>query len=294
MVSLESDSKYIQSIKGIPKVNAFYMFLNQEPFEAPLNTSETDSCYYQMVNSISTNQKDVFLQAYSILEKRVINNSSPAPFVHDDFLLFTIICGLERFQIGKKWILAVLSCRPKNEITVTLENMVSGNLLSIDNLHFVIICFLRNTNQERDETQLQNRAYDQIIDSRSREIKDDFIKLCSIISFDTIVKSRQPLDVNEITRLRNFENIFLKRAKICGILIYNICIILILYFFRFKLPEIFPGSKDLISEYGTYAGILGISAANVLNWLKDLGTSMVKIIFGYPKTYQFKDVKRIP
>lgn len=109
--------------------------------------SETDDIYFGIISAIQSNDKTAFEKHYGKKSKSKPSKESPAPFVNDDFLVFSIIVGVSKFKLDKSWIKHTASIRSKNSITTTLDNLLAENYYSTSNLPEIVFMFLRTSIQ---------------------------------------------------------------------------------------------------------------------------------------------------
>ena len=91
MVFIEEKHSYLSSFTDQPKQKALFALVSDEDLAAqPNEISETDAIYYSSIQGIKKNAKADFNKQYIKISKRKVSENSAAPFVHDDFLIFSL------------------------------------------------------------------------------------------------------------------------------------------------------------------------------------------------------------
>jgi len=128
MVFIEEKHSYLSSLTNQPKQIALFALVSSEVFQLPIGSfSESDTIYYSSIHAIKKNLKDDFRSQYVKISQRKVSENPTAPFVHDDFLIFTLIIGVLKFECDKDWLLRVIRSRARGRVTTTFENLLSGN-----------------------------------------------------------------------------------------------------------------------------------------------------------------------
>ena len=107
MVFIEEKHSYLSSLSNQPKQKALYALVSEETLVQPTEVSEIDAIYYSSIQAIKKNAKADFSIQYSKISKRKVSKNTTAPFVHDDFLMFTLVIGVIKFECDKDWLLGV-------------------------------------------------------------------------------------------------------------------------------------------------------------------------------------------
>ncbi|MCD4734436.1 MAG: hypothetical protein K8R53_00195 [Bacteroidales bacterium] len=282
MVFIEERHKYLSQIKEQAKLNAFYSLLWNESFQPhESDLSETDGIYYAIIQSILKGSRKEFVQQYSKISQRKISKDSNAPFLHDDFLIFTLIIGVLKFNADKEWILKVIHARVSNPTTTTFENIINGNFQSKANLQSLVLVFQSILNQSKISNVLLNDAYESLTNIK-HSLYDDFIKMIYFKAFDLIILFKIPREADEISRLLVFESTFLKRIKVFAYISYHVLLLLLLIV-AYKILHSLPDEvKDNINEIGIIIGIAGIGLfGNIIPKWRTMYQKLVLRVFGY-------------
>lgn len=288
MVPLENKNSYLSKISDSPKLSAFNYFLMNKAIVQPKGheLNEADEIYYGIISAIQSDDKVAFEKYYNRKSKSNPNKDSPAPFVNDDFLIFSIIMGVSKFNIDKAWIKNIVSIRSKNTITTTLDNLLTKNYYSTSNLPEVVLMFLQHIDQSLITNDFLNSTFKRINENNSLfENKNDFQVLCAIYAYDFIILLKQAPEGSEIQQLKSFNSSFIKRSKVLS-WILQAGLMFMLFYGLLKLPVYSPESVEIINKYGyvfTILGALGITfLGNQLNLISQKSHEFTMKLLGYP------------
>lgn len=297
MVSIENKISYLNRIGDSPKLAAFNQLLMGKAIVQPISNdlSETDEIYFGIISAIQSNDKSAFEKHYSKKNKSNPSKEYPAPFVNDDFLIFSIILGVTKFNIDKSWIKNIVSIRSKNPITTTLDNLLVENYYSTSNLPEIVLMFLQQINQSLITNDFLNSAFKKINENATLfDSKSDFQILCAINAYNSIIQLKEAPDGSEIQLLKSFDLRFEKRMKVLSWVIQLLILAGIIYGIL-KLPKYSPETVDLIDDYGfafTILGALGFTFfGNQLGFIRRKTHELTMRLFGYPKGLIKKQIK---
>jgi len=288
MVPLEDRSYYSLTIDKSPKLMAFNNLLLDKPIarqKAELNESE--EIYFGILNSIHTNNKTEFENYYSKKSKSNPNKESSPPFVNDDFLIFSLIVGIIKFGLDKKWIKNILHIRNRNPITITLENILNGNYYSKSNLYEVVLTYSDLIDSSLINNDLLNNAYKNILAYADLfNKKSDFQILCALRAYDLIILLKESPNGSEINLLKLFNFKFRKRIKVFSWILQVFFLFSFIYFL-FKLPVYSSQTIEFLDKYGyifTVLGALGFTfLGNQFDFISKNCQELIMRLFGYPK-----------
>ena len=217
---------------------------------------------------------------YAKISKRKVSKDSAAPFIHDDFLIFTLIIGILKYENDSDWLLKVIRSRAKNATTTTFENLLTGNFRSKANIQSLTLVLLYMLNESKITNELLDEAYEAI--NIQNAYNNDFTRIIQHSAFDIIIMFKLPRDSDEVSRLLEFENKFKKRINLFSYIAYNGLLLLILLG-AYKLLHSFPEEWKLkINEVGIIIGIGGFGLiGNVIPKLKTKFQQLVMKAFGY-------------
>ena len=289
MVSLENKIGYQNRIGNSPKLSAFDHLLSNNSVILPdrNDLSETDEIYFGIVSAIQRNDKDAFDKYYRKKSKSNPNKESLAPFVNDDFLVFSIILGVTKFKIDKAWIKYIVSIRSRNPITTTLDNLLAENYYSTSNLPEIVLMFLQHINQALITNDFLNSTFEKINENTSLlESKSDFQILCAIHAYNSIILLKIAPEGSEIQLLKSFDSRFVKRMKVLS-WVMQLLILTGIISGLLKLPDYSPEAIKIINDYGfvfTILSALGFTFfGNRLGSIRKRTHESTMRLFGYPK-----------
>lgn len=289
MVSIENKILYLNSIRESPKLSAVSQLLNGKSIVHPndLDLSETDEIYFRIILAIQANDKLEFEKYYFKKSKSNPDKESPAPFVNDDFLIFSIILGVAKFNIDKSWIKNIVSIRSKSSITATFSNLLAENYYSTVNLSEIVLMYLQQINQRLITNEFLNSTFKAINENTLLfECKSDFQILCAIHAYNSIILLKEAPNGSEIQLLKSFDSRFVKRMKVFSWVLQLLILAGIIYVLL-KLPKYSPETVGLIDNYGfafTILGTLGFTFfGNQLSFIRRKTHELTMRLFGYPK-----------
>lgn len=278
MVFIEEKHSYLSGLEGQPKQKALFALVSDETMVAqPGEVSETDAIYYSSIRAIKKNAKEDFNAHYAKISKRKVLENSTAPFVHDDFLIFTLLIGVLKFDCEKDWLLGVIQNRAKSKITTTFENLLTGNYQSKANNQSMVLAFLFLLDKSKINNDQLNEAYHAMSDIQE-SFNNDFIRIVHYRAFDIIIQFKLPRDSDEVSRLLEFESRFKKRINVFSLVAYNLFIVGILVA-AYKVLQLLPEDKKLVvNDLNLIIGlgaIIGLSG----NFIPKLKTKFQELIF---------------
>lgn len=215
MVSLERNSSYRQKLTHKPIVNAFVEFIEGKEI-SPANFTQLDEVLYKLMVAFRANDKATFEQQYNELSRR--EPSPSAPYAYNDFLIYVLICGTEKFDLSKDWIDRVLEVRSCSDdecklTTLTLQNLLSTNYSSTNNHLPTVISFQNILEIPLLDNDLLNSTYSDIVQSSFPKFNSDFLNLVILRAFDVIVLRKDILGRGEVSQVKEFEKKFNSRVS---------------------------------------------------------------------------------
>lgn len=258
MVSLEYRASYLDTIVSNPKIFAFQQMLLGKDLisDNGNNLSEIDEVYFGLVTAVTNKNKNSFIGFYNRINSRI--PSTESPFVHNDFLVFVLLSGIELFALSKEWIKKVLSARSSSDITETFTNISNSNYSSNNNIPEIILAFLDLTNPSLINNEIINRTYNSISNNAKLfHSKNDFNILIAIKSFDIILYNKGITEIEKSNALKEFEKLFLKRTKLISNTLYAAIILAGLYFV-IKLVSLNPKIESFLNSTGIILQVIGV------------------------------------
>ena len=294
MVSLEERLAYSNELKKNKKVEAFLSFLFGNNINVvPEASNATDSLFFKAIDAILNNDKDSFAAINGEFAKR--EPDAQTPFVHDDFLLFILICGIKKFSFDSTWIQKAINARNDSEteslsIKTTFTNIVRENYSSNDNLFEIVIVFQSIIEKSLVGLTDLNETYKKIANANEfPPHKSPFFNIISFRAFDLIILSKNTPNSKSLKELKDFKKIFAKRIQLCSAVIYFIFLVSLIYAgYRFigYTDEI----EKKLNALSIIFQILGVAIIGSFNkTIRTFITRVLKSFFGYKFTNTEKE-----
>lgn len=290
MVPIEETINYLSRINSSPKLAAFNNLLGGREIHTPedRDSNELNQVYYGIIKAIKENNKQDFNTFYSIKSKSKPSKDSTAPFINDDFLIFVLLVGVNKFAIDKSWITYIISIRNKNAITITFENLIKENYYSRSILPEIVYMYLHFTKPMLITNDFINFTYKTISDNTQLfEGRSDLQILCAINSYNLIIISKEVPDKSELLMFQDFTGRLLKRVEFLSWLIQAAFFWGVIYLLL-NLPKYSPETIRFIDKYNyafTIFGVLGLSfLGNVIPLFKKISQISLLRLLGASKT----------
>lgn len=289
MVSLENKIGYLLRIAQNPKLKAFNNLLTDILMTLPRNDNlnESDAIYFGVINAIQTNDTIEFKKYYDIKSKSRPNKESSNPFVNDDFLIFSLIVGINKFNIDNTWIRNIISIRNRNSITITFENILNNNLNSTSNLPEIVMMFLYLNNKSLITNDFLNLTFKSINENTTLfEDRSDFRILCSIHAYNYIIQQKEVTEGSKIYLFDKFNEKFIRRTKVVSWILQYVLLLGLIYGLL-NLPKYSSEVVLLIDEYNyafTLLGAFGITFfSNLVPVVRKKSHEYLMMLLGYPR-----------
>lgn len=289
MVSIEKRMAYSSRINESPKLVAFNnLLLSRDTVHQQGNEiSESDEIYFGIISAIQSSDKVAFEKYFNKKSKSKPSQESPSPFVNDDFLIFTIILGISKFNIDKSWIKSIVGIRSRNPITITLDNLIEENYFSTSNLPEIVLMFLQLINHNLVTNDFLNFTFKKINQNTNLfDSKSDFQILCAIHAYNSIIQFKEAPEGSEIQQLKLFNSRFFKRTKVLSWLL-QAGLLIGFFYVLLMLPVYSPEVVKVINEYGYVFSVLGAIGmtflGNQMGFIRRKSHEVTMGILGYPK-----------
>lgn len=286
MVSLIERASYYEKLKQIPKLIIFIEFIEGKNISS-YKFSSTDQSLYNCIKSIQNEDLVSFNTEYTELSRR--EPSETSPFVYDNYLLFILICGTNKFDLNQDWILSILTFRNDSDeegkiITQTLKNLLIENYQSTENHFPTIIVFENYFNDSHLGLDKLNLTYRKIIQKPFPSYNSDFLNLLSLKAYDIIVLKKDVLEKNTVSNLIRFEKKFIARVNIIS-KIFHFILVGIVYILLFYLYFTYPVISKFYKENAGFLNSLGVGGIIVLLFfsskITNLSQKLLKKFWGY-------------
>lgn len=146
MVSVEVKAGYWQALRAVSLVSFFIDFLDGElvrPTSVP-DPAEAESMVEHLLACVRDGDRESATGLYERLSARRLQSESE--LVHDDFLVFAVVCTVRKFQLDDQWIRNLLRLRPAHEphqqmLTKSFGNLLAGDYNAREDYHQVSVAF---------------------------------------------------------------------------------------------------------------------------------------------------------
>lgn len=290
MVSLKQRLLFKEEIQNTPKIDYFYRFLFNEEIRVSYENesiSSIDQNYYSFLSSLINDNTESFKTKYAEFSRREPTEDST--WIYDDWLIFTLILGICKYNIDRKWIVNAVSLRKtyniqSKSINATFINILNSNLKATENIEEIIIVFQYMTTLPITIENL-NQLYINIEKKLTSDIYElnYFIWCLSIKSLEIILIQKEIPPYNQLTLLKEFEQEFLEKSEtLVNITLFTIGLILagLIIYYGFINPNDFEMWQNILGALGLGGGgLLGMKKIKV--YLK----KMVLNYFGYNRIH---------
>lgn len=289
MVSIDNRITYKKKLESSAKLMVFDYFINGESVGQISDTdmSDSDKQFFGILSAIQKNNKAAFEEIFAVKSKSNPTRESNAPFVNDDYLIFSLITAIKKFNIDTVWIKNIVSLRNRDIITITFDNILNDNYTSTSNQAEVVLIFLQLYDQSMINKMLLDAAYKSIAKNTVLfEIRNDFQILSALSAYDLIIGLKEAPDGSEIQLLRRFNTKFIYRTKFISWFL-QVSLFSAGIYGLLKLPVYSPETVKIINDYGyvfTIVGATGITAlSNYLGLINQKLHEYTMRLLGYPK-----------
>jgi hypothetical protein len=288
MVPLDREHRFRERVAGEPHLRALSLLLSREYDDAsvvPLHDApEVDKIYYSLVKAIGTSDLDLFSRNYAELSKRVVVGDSPAPFIHNDNLLFVTILGIRINGLSEEWVRGVLSVRQASPMKETLLNLLKGDTENSNSIACISLCFASMLPQRPLSAALVNRAYSEVAKAFGLfEDRNDLIIICSLRARDLVFESKAMIGEGELGLLTRFEHDFWLRSKYIIYALVNGAGLYGLYRV-YRATQESDKLKDMVSGWESILGIVGLGLfAGTFVLLRKWIHRYFMLLLGYPR-----------
>jgi hypothetical protein len=289
MVSIIERSKYLDQIHQQPKLHAFWLLIAGEKsipnFSNNNDDGPEDQMYQGMIRALMCDDRSEFEKFYHERSKGKPISASTAPYIHVDFLVFTIVLGLTKYKLELDWISHILKLRSKNELTKTFENLLSKNYFSHDNVPEVVFIFLSRIQPDLIDQTFATRVFQTLNQKKDIDsMKNDFQKMCILRSYDSIIELKTIPEGGEILNLRKFESHFLKRTLIVSWCLQIVFLIIVVVGIQKASDQLATWINEH-SAFFTGLGVIGLSVVNFVPSTREFFHRVTALLLGYPKEY---------
>ncbi|PSR56647.1 hypothetical protein AHMF7605_25705 [Adhaeribacter arboris] len=287
MVSLDALSTYWIPLRANLLTNFFINFLNDiQGLSAPtLNPSDTDNVVCNLL--LYVRQNDV-TSATALYHRLITRQFRPeSEWIHNDYLLFALVCTASKFQLDNNWIRQVLLCRPSLDesqrlTNKTFENLLAGNYNAREDYHQISVVFQIVTQQiQFDETRL-NKMFAYLWRNPFPYFESDFLNIVSLRAIRAAFEAKGLLNPEQRFITEQFASRFIARVRlITKIITYTIFALTI---GGLAFSAAFFAENIWVKAVLAALSALGLGAsffADIRIWLASRIEKMLKSFWGY-------------
>ena len=290
MVSLIKNLEYYSSITDKYKILAFRDFLNNKKITIKLDPSnnEVDIIFINLISSFINNDKKQFLDDFNKINIRI--PTSESVWVHDNFLIFVLICCVEKFEADRNWLKSVIQTRDCSNIEYqsinkTFTNILNNNLQSNENLYVIVIAFLHLLSRPNLSCEILDKIFIKISnDTKLLDSKNDFLIMITMMVFEIIIITKDTPDAVEISNLKKFKELFLRRILMIREIIYWI-LLTIFIILCFKFIREYNSIKDYLTDLSIVFQIGGLALLVFFKWIRKKIELLLLKLLGYKKYF---------
>ncbi len=287
MVSLEALSAYLIPLRANPLTNFFLDFLNDIPgLSAPvLNPSDTDSVVCNLL--IYVQQNDV-VSATALYQKFTTRRvRSDSEWIHNDFLLFALVCTVSKFRLDSQWVRQVLLCRPNTDVMQRLinksfENLLAGDYNASEDYHQISVVFQIVTQQIQPNDTRLNQMFAYLWRTSFPYFESDFLNIISLRAIRATFEAKGLLNPEQRFVTEQFASRFLTRVKLITKIISVTVFALMIG--GLAISAVFFADNIWVKRVLAVLSALGLGAsffADIRTWLASHIEKMIKRCWGY-------------
>jgi len=288
MVSVESQSAYWLPLRANPLTNFFIDFLDEKPGLLPpdLNISDNDNVVCNLLTYVRQTNINDATSLYQRLTTRQVRPDSE--WIHNDYLIFALICTVRKFQLDSSWLRQILLQRPNTEATQRLinksfDNLLAENYSAKEDYHQIsVICQLVIQREQFAPEQLHKMFAYLWRHSFPYFPESEFLNIVSLRAIRVAFEAKGLLNPEEQFVARKFTKLFLSRvALISKILTYGIFASIIT---GLVVGAIFYSENLWVKALLGSLSALGLGAsffAEVRDWLTIRLERFIKWFWGY-------------
>lgn len=286
MVPVIDRLNYRAKLLATPKIKAFLSLIEDgemSPVDEQL--SEADGFYFGCLNALKRGDKTKFIEFYSDFARR--EPDERAPYVRDDYLLFVLLCGVDKFSADKTWLKKVLDARhcTTDECAQTIDtfkSLLRSDAENTASLTAISILYQHVLNKPFPRNELSQLMYVNYMQSEFPFYKSEFLNLSALRATDLLILKADIAGDGKGAALVKFEDTFLRRtAYLTNSIYYSVMILLL--FIAFRKYGDYKDFIDALSAVGGVLGLIGVVLPSVLqkDWIIPFLSKIIRKLLGY-------------
>jgi hypothetical protein len=288
MVSVETQSAYWLPLRANLLTSFFLDFLEEKPGLVPpvLNPSDTDSVVCNLLTYVRRADAAAALSLYEKLIVRQVRSDSE--WIHNDYLIFSLICAVRKFQLNSDWVRQILRSRPNSELTQRLinksfDNILAGNDNAKEDYHQISVVYQLVTQQVQFDAERLHKMFAYLWRHPFPYFESEFLNIVSLRAIRGSFEAKGLLNPEEFFAAEKFTERFLTRTRILATIMVTVPVLLLilgLAIATFRYPDNFwvKGALALSAAFGV--DVLA-SFSSVQGYLRKVVTTVLRHALGY-------------
>lgn len=218
MVSLEAKAEYWKPLRATPLVCFFIDFLDGQPTPSlgTLDPADNEGAVQHLLTSVRSNDRTTAVALYQKLSTRRLRPDTE--WVHNDYLIFALVCTVRKFQLDDSWLRQVIRLRPVDEaekrlVNKTFENILAGNYSAREDYHQISVVFQLLTGQEQADAERFNKMLSYLWRHPFPWFDSEFMTIVSMRAIRAAFEAKGLLNPEQRFASDQFAERFLSRVK---------------------------------------------------------------------------------
>jgi len=218
MVSLEAKSEYWKPLRATPFVCFFIDFLEGQPMSplGALDPADSEGAVQHLLTSVRDNDSKTAIEVYQKMSTRRLRPDTD--WIHNDFLVFALVCTVRRFQLDDGWLREVIRLRPSDEaekrlINKTFENILTGNYNAREDYNQISVVFQLITGQGQADAERLNKMVSYLWRHPFPWFDSEFLTIISMRAIRSAFEAKGLLNPEQQFVAEQFAERFLARVK---------------------------------------------------------------------------------
>lgn len=277
MVFVEIKSAYFDSFQSSPgMIKIIEFIINQQNYEgAELAPGSLEYCVNSLINSILLNDESSFKQIEDTYKRKKPESNSP--WINNNYLIFFLLIGQEKFQTDKTWLKNALEVRSDNDNEGKLVLEFFGLIISkaifqkgqVAPLQLVFIYLTEPTTLTTEKVDIALYELNRI--SKFPCFDFEFLNILYLGAFNAIIASKGVYDPGLRNRVLDFNSRIKKRISLVStVMLYFILAIFFLCIFLFVKYVFFGLNDTLRNSITTVLGLLGVTFLEIFKGRKKI------------------------
>lgn len=285
MVYIEEQSTYLNQFVNSPIRRILNEILLDELGELSSDLLNAGDIALNLLISVKSNDHQQAVKYYTILSKRQPTKESH--WIYDNFVLFSIICTIRKFELDSEWIKNVIDISypgadPINKkIKDTFKNILAGNYNSKGDFHQISLVYQHLAVDEYYNNEAINKMFHHLWLKSFPFFEDNFLNIMSIKAIEISVLKKELLTDLQSYYLNNFIPSFNTRADLLAKFLSRFIIsglIFIVFFLLWKFYNSETQYPKLVKIILFLSSFSGVGVLAIWGWKNNLAKFFRKLI----------------